>query len=93
MAKFILSIAATVVFGFYASPVFACINDRDTIKQERQFKSLYPDNYQEPPAASEQPDLVSAGHNVALFGSPILGVVLLGGAGYLGLTRRISQAG
>lgn len=78
MAKRIIATALTLVLA--GSPICACINDRDTIQQERQFKSLYPDD------ATPQTTPDAGAPRLLAYGGSGLGVLLLGAA--IGLTRR-----
>ena len=68
----ILSIAAAMVL---ASPVLACINDTESIKHEREFKSQYRESQYQPP----QPEQVSSTQPYVLGGTGVL-MTLVGGA-------------
>jgi hypothetical protein len=75
---------ALCVLWISVAPVAACLNDQDTLREERQFKSLYPDVTTPSEPTIETPNNVLA-YGASTFG----GVALLGFAGYLGFTRRL----
>ena len=81
------TLVASLILAWSVGPALACINDRETYRQERQFKALYPDTPGETP--SPHPEASPVSSPVVTFGPPLAGVALLSGAAYLGLTRRI----
>lgn len=73
--------AAAAMLALVAAPASACINDFETERQERQFKSLYPDTPGPSPGNESVSPLVS-------YAGAGAGIALLAAAGYLGLIRR-----
>lgn len=83
MRHFIRLIAAAAVLAVLTAPVSACLWGRDTLQEERKFKSLYQDSPGTPTdSVSPVTSYVSAGAGAGA------GVLLLAAAGYLGLVRR-----
>jgi hypothetical protein len=83
------ALVAILALCWSVGPIGACINDRDTSRLERQFKSLYPDTDKVTPPGTQLEAVPSRGP-LLVYGAPIAGVALLSGAGYLAFTRRIS---
>lgn len=79
MRQLIRLIAAATILATSTAPASACLWGLDTHKEERQFKSLYPDT-PDTPTDSVSPIVSYAGAGA--------GVLLLAAAGYLGLVRR-----
>ena len=80
LAKLLVTIA---IIASVTVPVAACINDRDTYSNEKQFKSLYPDPM---PTTPDQP--FGNRQQLLVYGASGLGVGLMAAAGFFGLYRR-----
>jgi hypothetical protein len=83
MRRLIIALATVALTLGAASPAAACLNDMDTVQEERQFKALYPDA-----PSSTSPDVDAGSPALLAYGGSGVGVALLGAAGYLGLVRR-----
>jgi hypothetical protein len=77
-----------VVWWTAASPVRACINDREVERSERQFKSDYRGTEDEPSTEENSPNKDDLPVNMASAGVAGLGSVMLVAAITLGLVRR-----
>ena len=78
MSRFIFALFLTAaVLGAFAASASACINDRESSRSEREFKSHYGDP---PPAtpAPEPPYQTPEGHFLAFGGSSVGAALLLG---------------
>lgn len=83
MRTFAIALVALFVLCLTVSPVLACINDSDTFKLEKQFKSLYPDA----PQVSPQSEPESTGNNLLVYGGFGVGTTLLVATGLIGFLR------
>lgn len=81
-----LAVLAAMAWVGWARPAEACINDRETSGQEREFRSNYgdPEPYRSQPVPQPSP-LMAGWFTPTLTG---MGVVLLTGAGVLALQTR-----
>ena len=86
MLKYTKLFVTMLVAACAVAPVSACINDRDTFRNERQFKALYPD----PAPSTPQTEASPVGPYLLVYGGGGLGLGLLGAAGFFGLVRRPS---
>lgn len=80
MRPFLLSVASVALMVLPAS---ACINDRESIKAEKEFKS----QYEAQPAAPALSEPVPAPHELVTYGAFGGGVLLLVGAFALGIVK------
>ncbi|MBL8799717.1 MAG: hypothetical protein JNM56_37895 [Planctomycetia bacterium] len=83
MRTFGIALVALFVLLLTVSPALACINDSDTFKLEKQFKSLYPDAPQTPPPSEAEP----SDNNLLVYGGFGLGAALLLTTGLVGFLR------
>ena len=85
MRTFLLKLVVPALFlAAQAQPALACINDRESLQSEKEFKSSYieketpPPQYEPPPSNSDQ---------LLTYGGSGLGLALLVGACVMGLVR------
>jgi hypothetical protein len=76
-----LSIAAAMALS---GPVLACINDTESIKHEREFRSQYRESQYQPP----QPEQISSTRPYVLSGAGVL-MALAGGALFFRLRSQL----
>ncbi len=78
--------AAAVILAVFAPAASACINDREVIATEKEFKSSYIDQ-QVPAPAPEYNKEPEPDNKLWVLGGSGLGIALLGGALVLGCMR------
>jgi cell division protein FtsN len=77
----LLSIAAAMAL---AGPVLACLNDTESLKHEREFKSQYRESQYQPP----QPEQVSSTRPYLMGGAGVL-MAVAGGALFFRLRSQL----
>lgn len=83
-----LLLAAAVILAVFAPAASACINDREVVATEKEFKSSYIDQQVPAPAPEYNKEPEPAPDNkLWVLGGSGLGIALLGGALVLGYMR------
>jgi hypothetical protein len=84
MRWFLVILTAALILHVAVPPASACLNDRESIKAEKEFKSSYQEN--QSPAPTYQPES-TPGIQVLTYGGSSVGALLFIGACALCVSR------
>jgi hypothetical protein len=85
-------LTAVMLLAIHVSPAVACINDRESLQSEKEFKSSYIEKEILPLPKEQYEPAPSSSDQLITYGSSGIGLALLAGACVLGMvrTRRVS---